>query len=240
MAAAAAAAASPSFPSQAGGRRAVAAAAAGQGWAGPRTPGPLLPARLQAPGLGHQGSCDPSALRAASWGCARTPAPGIMGNGMTKVGGRGPRSPPWPPPPRRGARSDPVALPGSDLLAPAESLYLSLCLSGAVSSLSGSVSLCLCLPVPLSLCLFLSLCISCCVFLWLSVTPTLSLSPYLCLHVSLSRLSLTPWSLSAAVSLSFPLFRPSHSFLLCIPGHPSWPVRLSPCPLLCAPPTFPP
>uniref|UniRef100_A0A9L0J133 Dual specificity protein phosphatase 15 n=1 Tax=Equus asinus TaxID=9793 RepID=A0A9L0J133_EQUAS len=49
------------------------------------TPGPLLPARLQAPGLGHQGSCDPSALRAASWGCARTPAPGIMGNGMTKV-----------------------------------------------------------------------------------------------------------------------------------------------------------
>ena len=87
MAAAAAAAAPPPFPSLAGGRRAVvvaAAAAAGQG--------PLFPARLQAPGLGQQGNYDPSALRAASWGCARTPAPGIMGNGMTKVGGRGSRS----------------------------------------------------------------------------------------------------------------------------------------------------
>ena len=63
---------------------AAAAAAAGQG--------PLFPARLQAPGVGQQGSCDPSALRAASWGCARTPVPVIMGNGMTKVGGRGSRS----------------------------------------------------------------------------------------------------------------------------------------------------
>lgn len=80
----AAAAAAPSFPSRAGGRRAVAAA---PGWPGPRTPGPRFPARLQAPGLGHQGSCDPSALRAASRGCARPPGPGIMGNGMTKVGG---------------------------------------------------------------------------------------------------------------------------------------------------------
>lgn len=194
----------------------MAAAAAGQGWAGPRTPGPLLPARLQAPGLGHQGSCDPSALRAASWGCARTPAPGIMGNGMTKVGGRGPRSPPWPPPPRRGARSDPVALPGSDLLAPAESLYLSLCLSGAVSSLSGSVSLCLCLPVPPSLCLFLSLCISCCVFLWLSVTPTLAESLSLSTCVSVSLVSDSLESLCCRFSIlsplpAFPLLPPLHS-----------------------------
>lgn len=78
-----AAAAAPSFPSLAGGRRAV--TAAGPGWARPRTPGPLLPARQPAPGLGHRGSCDPSAFGAASWGCGRPPGPGIMGNGMTKV-----------------------------------------------------------------------------------------------------------------------------------------------------------
>ncbi|XP_057358855.1 dual specificity protein phosphatase 15 isoform X2 [Manis pentadactyla] len=67
------------------GRGPLAAAAAGQAWAGPRTPGPLFPARLQAPGPSCQRSGDPNALREASWGCARTPAPGIMGNGMTKV-----------------------------------------------------------------------------------------------------------------------------------------------------------
>ncbi|XP_036860513.1 dual specificity protein phosphatase 15 isoform X4 [Manis javanica] len=50
------------------GRGPLAAAAAGQAWAGPRTPGPLFPARLQAPGPGCQRSGDPSALRAASWG----------------------------------------------------------------------------------------------------------------------------------------------------------------------------
>ena len=93
-----AAAAPPSFPSVAWGRRAVTAASAGQGWAGPRTPVPLLHFRLPAPGLGHQGSCDPSVFPAVSWGCARTPAPGIMGNGMTKVGGRGSRSPHLPAP----------------------------------------------------------------------------------------------------------------------------------------------
>lgn len=90
------------------GRGPLAAAAAGQAWAGPRTPGPLFPARLQAPGPGCQRSGDPNALRAASWGCARTPAPGIMGNGMTKVGaGRRSRSgpPPSPTRPRSGRRA---------------------------------------------------------------------------------------------------------------------------------------
>lgn len=101
MAAAAAAAAPPPFPSRAGGRRAV--AVAGQGWAGPRTPGPPFPARLQAPGLGRQGSCDRIAFRATSWGCARTAAPGIMGNGMTKVGG-GPRAASPAPAPAAAAR----------------------------------------------------------------------------------------------------------------------------------------
>jgi hypothetical protein len=87
-----AAAAAPSFSSRVGGRLAL-AAAAGQCRAEPQASGTRVPARLQAPGLGHQGGSDPSVFRAASWGCARPPAPGIMGNGMTKVGGRGPRSP---------------------------------------------------------------------------------------------------------------------------------------------------
>lgn len=161
--AAAAAAATPAFPSLAGGRRAVAAAAAaaaaGQGWAelrtpGPpiparlRTPGPPIPARLQAPGPGRQGSCDPCAQRVASWGCARIPAPGIMGNGMTKVGGRDGATRTWPAPAPAGRppltfwlwRSVCLflCLPGT------LRSYVSVCLSGAVS-LSDSASLCLCL-----------------------------------------------------------------------------------------------
>lgn len=78
----AAAEAAPSVPSRAGGRQAV---AAGLGWPEPRTPGPRFPARLQAPGLGQQDSCDPRFLQAARRICASLPGPGIMGNGMTKV-----------------------------------------------------------------------------------------------------------------------------------------------------------
>lgn len=122
-AAAAAAAAPPSFPSLAGDQRVVAAAAAaaaGQGWAGPRTPSPLFPAGLQAPGLGHQGSCDPSTLLAASWGCTWTPVPGIMGNGMTKVGW-GRIAQPAPAGPQSWLRA-----PVSDLLTLSESVSISL------------------------------------------------------------------------------------------------------------------
>lgn len=82
-------------------------AAAGPGSAGPGTSGPLLPAWLPAPGLGPQDSCDPSAFGAAGWGCARAPAAGIMGNGMTKVGGG-----PARPSPRRARWA---ALPAADL-----------------------------------------------------------------------------------------------------------------------------
>lgn len=135
--AAAAAAAPPSFPSLAGDQlvvAAAAAAAAGQGWAGPRSPGPLFPAGLQAPGLGHQGSCDPSALLAASWGCTWTPAPGIMGNGMTKVG--------W----GRIAQPAPAG-PQSRLQPPSLTFWLSL-------------NLCLYLCLPVTLRLYLSVCLS--------------------------------------------------------------------------------
>lgn len=115
-----AAAAAPSFASLAGGRWAV--TAAGPGWARLWTPGPLLPARQPALGLGHRGSCDPSAFAAAGWGCGRAPGPGIMGNGMTKVGGRDRAARTCSPPARA---LDGVALPASDLLAPAESLWVS-------------------------------------------------------------------------------------------------------------------
>lgn len=114
-----AAAAAPSFASLAGGRRAV--TAAGPGWARLWTPGPLLPAR-QALGLGHRGSCNPSAFAAAGWGCGRAPGPGIMGNGMTKVGGRDRAARTCSPRARGPGRG---GSPDSDLLAPAESLWVS-------------------------------------------------------------------------------------------------------------------
>ncbi|XP_006860768.1 PREDICTED: dual specificity protein phosphatase 15 [Chrysochloris asiatica] len=64
-------------------------AVTGSGWAklaraAGAGPPPFL-ARLQAPGPSQQGSWDSNSFREASWACARTPAPGIMGNGMTKV-----------------------------------------------------------------------------------------------------------------------------------------------------------
>ncbi|XP_027414650.1 dual specificity protein phosphatase 15 isoform X2 [Bos indicus x Bos taurus] len=65
------------FPPWPGG--AAAAAAAGQSWAELRTPGPPIPARLQAPGPGRQGSCYPCVQRVASWGAPGTPCLGSWG-----------------------------------------------------------------------------------------------------------------------------------------------------------------
>lgn len=156
-----AAEAAPAFPSLAGG-----GGGGGGGWAElgrAADAGPPDPRQAAGAGPGPSGQLLPLRSAGGELGCSRNPVPGIMGNGMTKVGGRDGAARPWPPPVPAGRR--PLTF----------WLWLAVCVCFSVSpGLYEQTSMSVSLGLYLSLSLTVSPCLCDSVFLAVSFCGSLS------------------------------------------------------------------